>query len=175
MLKEMFLVERIRWFVFTLMGLVAFSGLHCQSSTDDENNSNDNGTACNAPANLTATAVSDSRIRLVWQHNCDEEAGFRIERGLSSGASVTIAVLDPDATSYDDIGLEALMTYYYRVSAIYTDAESQYTDEALATTLAAAAPTCTLYVDDAGGGDQCTLKVIRVPWRMQSKTPGRVM
>ncbi|MGD8836972.1 MAG: hypothetical protein PVJ19_18655, partial [Desulfobacteraceae bacterium] len=65
--------------------------------------------------------------------------------------------------------------YYYRVSAIYTDAESQYTDEALATTLAAAAPTCTLYVDDAGGGDQCTLKVIRVPWRMQSKTPGRVM
>jgi hypothetical protein len=175
MLKEMFLVERIRWFVFTLMGLVAFSGLHCQSSTDDENNSNDNGTACNAPANLTATAVSDSRIRLVWQHNCDEEAGFRIERGLSSGASVTIAVLDPDATSYDDIGLEALMTYYYRVSAIYTDAESQYTDEALATTLAAAAPTCTLYMDDAGGGDQCTLKVIRVPWRMQSKTPGRVM
>lgn len=94
------------------MGLSIFSVLHCQSSSGDEGNFNGDGQLCEAPANLTAAAMSDSRIHLGWRDNCDQEAGFRIERGLSSGATVTVAVLDPDVTSFDDIGHEAQMTYY---------------------------------------------------------------
>ncbi len=56
-------MKEIRWFVLALFGLAALSVLHCQSSTGDENNSDGNGQTCNAPANLTAAAISDSQIR----------------------------------------------------------------------------------------------------------------
>ncbi len=146
----------IRWSVLILMGCSTFSMLHCQSSSNDEDKFSGNGQLCEAPGNLTATAMSDARVQLGWQDNCNQEAGFRIERGLSPGATVTIAVLDPDETRYDDIGLVAQTTYYYRVSAFYAGAESQYTNEALATTQASTAPSCTLYVDESGSGDLCT-------------------
>ncbi|MGD9367773.1 MAG: fibronectin type III domain-containing protein [Desulfobacteraceae bacterium] len=149
-------MKGIRWFIFVLMGFAVFSVLQCQPSPGDEDNYDGNDQLCNAPANLTATAMSDSRIHLGWQDNCDQEAGFRVERGLSSGGTVTIAELAPDETGFDDIGLEAETTYYYRISAFYSNSGSQYSNEALATTLAAAPSACTLYVDDAGSGDQCT-------------------
>ncbi len=91
-------------------------------------------TAPEAPSNLTATAVSSSEIVLSWTDNSDNEDGFKIERKVSGGIYKVIATVASDTTSYQDTGLSAGTTYYYRLRAFNDEGFSAYTNSANATT-----------------------------------------
>ena len=71
-----------------------------------------------APSNLVATVVSDTQINLSWTQTAIGETGFAIERAPTSGGTwVQIATVPADSTTYQNIGLTANTTYYYRVRA----------------------------------------------------------
>lgn len=82
------------------------------------------------PANLSATAISSSRIDLSWTGSTDNVgvAGYRIYRNGAALATTT-------GTSYQNTGLSPSTTYTYRVNA-YDAAgnESGLSDEASAMT-----------------------------------------
>lgn len=91
-----------------------------------------------APTALSAVSASPSTITLSWTDNSNDENGFRIERS-SDGVNFTeiAAVGASQTSSYDDSGLSAQATYYYRVRAtnLYnTLSFSSYTNIASATT-----------------------------------------
>jgi YVTN family beta-propeller protein len=93
------------------------------------------GTAPEAPSDLSATAESESRIDLSWTDNSNDEYGFKIERKRYGKTFSQIATVDANVTSYSDTGLSTYRTYYYRVRAYNNAGNSEYTDEADATTL----------------------------------------
>ena len=89
-----------------------------------------------APTGLSASAASSSRIDLTWTDNSSDETGFIVERSTSSdGVFTAIAALGSDATTYNDTGLSASTTYYYRVYAANSAGNSAYSNTASAATL----------------------------------------
>lgn len=70
----------------------------------------------NPPSNLSAMATS-SQIYLNWQDNSDNEAGFKIERGLDGENFSEIDEVGENVTTYSDVDLNQATTYYYRVIA----------------------------------------------------------
>jgi phosphodiesterase/alkaline phosphatase D-like protein len=89
-----------------------------------------------APGGLKATAVSNTRINLVWTDNSSAEQGFKIEVKIgASGVYTRIATVGANATTYASTGLEANTQYFYRVRAYNVDGHSGYSNEASATTL----------------------------------------
>jgi YD repeat-containing protein len=71
------------------------------------------------PTQLTATAVSTTRIDLTWASPSDNigVTGYRLERCSGSGCSNFVEVATPTSTSYSDTGRAPRTTYGYRVSA----------------------------------------------------------
>ena len=99
-----------------------------------------------APSSLNATAVSTSRIDLTWTDNSSNESGFEIERKTGSdGTYSRIATVASNTISYSDTGLEAFVIYYYRVRAYNSEKNTEYSNEANATTF-------TFSVGGGGGG-----------------------
>lgn len=71
-----------------------------------------------AATNVIATALEGNAIELTWNDNSDNEDGFRILR--SSGTNTNYlqqAVLPANVISYQDAGLFANVSYYYKVEA----------------------------------------------------------
>jgi transcriptional regulator CtsR len=89
----------------------------------------------NAPSNLVATPISSSQIDLTWQDNSTDETGFKIERKTGTGSYSQIATVGTGVTSYSNTRLSASTTYYYRVRAYKGTLNSDYCEEASATTL----------------------------------------
>jgi titin len=87
-----------------------------------------------APTGLGATALSSSRIGLLWTDNSSSEDGFKLERSSDGVSFSEIATLGPNATSYTDTGLTANGTYSYRVRAFAAARLSDYSNVAQATT-----------------------------------------
>ncbi len=88
-----------------------------------------------APSDLMATAISSSQIKLFWKDNANNESGFKLERSLTQvGGYTQIADLLPGSTAYDDNGLTAATTYYYRVKAYNSAGDSAYSALASAST-----------------------------------------
>jgi len=74
-----------------------------------------------APSNLTATAVSVSRIDLSWQDNSLGEDGFELERSTNGITYTLLATVGANITFYSDTGPFTLFaTYYYRVRGYNT-------------------------------------------------------
>lgn len=67
-------------------------------------------------------------VNLSWTDNADNENGFEIFRGTSSGSLSSIATVSANTTSYADTGLRGGDTYYYRVEG-YTEHTSSTTLE----------------------------------------------
>ncbi|MFN0157081.1 MAG: S8 family serine peptidase [Bacteroidota bacterium] len=87
------------------------------------------------PTNLQAVVVSSSQINLSWTDNANNETGFRIERKTGSGGSYSeIDTRGANITTYQNTGLSAGTTYYYRVRAHNGGGNSGYTNEANGTT-----------------------------------------
>jgi YVTN family beta-propeller protein len=88
-----------------------------------------------APSDLTASTESESQIDLSWSDNSFDETGFKIERKAQSEETyIEIDDVDANGTSYSDTGLEPYTTYTYRVRAYNNHGNSDYSDEAEATT-----------------------------------------
>lgn len=89
-----------------------------------------------APTDLMAEAISDSRINLTWTDNSTNEEGFRIER--TRGDLVVpfeeIGVVGANETNYQDTGLLAATPYEYRMRAYNAGGPSVYSDPAAAVT-----------------------------------------
>jgi hypothetical protein len=94
-----------------------------------------------APSGLSATAASSNQINLTWTDNSNNEDGFRIERKTGAGGTYAqIAQVAAGVTSYQNTGLSATTTYYYRVRAYNAVGNSAYSNEASATTPGATVP-----------------------------------
>ncbi len=87
-----------------------------------------------APTNLTAVAVSSSRISLTWTDNANNEAGFKIERSTDGVNFSQVGTALANATSYANTSLGAGITYHYRVRAYEGSNHSGYSNVASATT-----------------------------------------
>ena len=94
-----------------------------------------------APSNLTAAAVSSSRINLAWTDNSIDEDGFKVERSADGVTFTEIATVGANAHAYASTGLTGSTTWSYRVRAFGGPAPlySDYTNVASATTLPAPA------------------------------------
>ncbi|MCA1622785.1 MAG: metallophosphoesterase [Acidobacteria bacterium] len=90
----------------------------------------------NAPTNLTATAVSPSKINLSWTDNSDNETGFKIEscRGVNCTNFAPFTTVGANVTSASNINLKKRTTYRYRVRAFNADGNSDYSNIASAKT-----------------------------------------
>ncbi len=91
----------------------------------------DTTAACSAPLDptgLTAATDSQTRIKLNWVDNSDNESGFKIERS-PNGASgwVQIAAVGIDVATYTATGLTCDTDYYFRVRAYNAFGNSLYT------------------------------------------------
>ena len=88
-----------------------------------------------SPSNLIAEAVSSSQINLTWVDNSDNEVGFKIERRLGSAQIwIEIGQTQEDVSSFQDIDLTPVTDYAYRIRAYNNTGDSEYSDEATATT-----------------------------------------
>lgn len=99
-----------------------------------------------APANLSATAASDSQINLAWNEGAgSNESNFEIERCSGAGCSnfTPRATVGANVFAFADTGLAANTFYNYRVRACITQGPapcSAYSNISGATTLAATPP-----------------------------------
>jgi len=87
-----------------------------------------------APTDLTATVASCSQINLGWTDNSGDETSFKIERSTDGSNFSEIASVGANVTSYNNTGLTAGTTYYYRVRAYNGGGYSGYTNTANAAT-----------------------------------------
>jgi hypothetical protein len=86
-----------------------------------------------SPTNLTATARSNSSIKLTWRDNSNNESGFYIYRWNGSSWS-KIKTVGANTTSYTNTRLNASTAYYYTVSAYNSAGENYYSSYKYATT-----------------------------------------
>jgi hypothetical protein len=93
-------------------------------------------TAPAAPANLSASALSSSRIGLRWTNKSSTQTVVAIERCASPCSRFTeIARVAGTATSFTDSGLAARKSYSYRVRASNAAGWSPYSASVTARTL----------------------------------------
>ena len=87
------------------------------------------------PTGPTAVATGPSTVALNWVDESDEETRFEIERREGADGSWNqVAALDPNSTTFGDVGLTPNTTYHYRVRACNDVGCSGFSDEADATT-----------------------------------------
>jgi hypothetical protein len=93
-----------------------------------------------APTNLVAGAVSTSQINLTWTGSSGA-TGYLIDQSLSAttGWTQVGSTSSGSTTSFQQTGLSAGTTYYYRVVATLGSVDSPYSSVASATTTGTAA------------------------------------
>jgi len=98
-------------------------------------------TAPNAPTNLMASAASTTQINLSWTDSSNNETGFKVERSTTVNGNYTLLTTTAaNVTTYQNTGLTASTTYFYRVSAVNAVGTSATTDPVSATTQSPPAP-----------------------------------
>jgi hypothetical protein len=85
-------------------------------------------------SDLSATAISNSRIDILWKDNSTSETAYKIERKTIGGNYSVISALEADATGYSDTGLIANTFYTYRIYPINMSGNGPNSDEVSATT-----------------------------------------
>jgi hypothetical protein len=82
-----------------------------------------------APQNLTAIAISSTRIYLRWLDRSDNEIKFIIERKTGKGGYFPVNEVGSNVNAYVDSGLNPGAVYSYRVKAHGSAGDSAYSNE----------------------------------------------
>src|SRR4029078_4324950 len=107
-----------------------------------------------APSNLSASSAFAGQIDLVWQDNASEETLFKFERKAAAlGNWVEIGTVDANVTAFTSKGLAPNTTYFFRVRASNSGGNSDYSNEASATTSAGVANLVGQWLFDEASGD----------------------
>ncbi len=89
-----------------------------------------------APGSLAGLAASQTQINLSWADNSSNETGFKLERKTgSSGTYAQVVQTGAGVTSYQNAGLAAGTTYFFRVRATNAAGDSAYSNEVSVATL----------------------------------------
>ncbi|MBA7492528.1 hypothetical protein ES702_03078 [subsurface metagenome] len=126
--------------------------------------------APSSPSNLTATAVSSTQINLSWKDNSTNEKGFYLYR-RTTNSYTRVAILEANANSYNDTGLDPETSYWYKVTAYNDGGESGSSNEVNITT--PAGPTPSLPELEAPSNLSITVvsyKQINLSWQDNSTT-----
>ncbi|MGI5882945.1 MAG: fibronectin type III domain-containing protein [Dethiobacteria bacterium] len=87
------------------------------------------------PSNLTASAVSETAISLIWSDNSYNETGFKIERSFTpDGTYYLLTTVGPNVQTFTDTGLSRDATYWYRIRAYNENGDSYPSNVSGATT-----------------------------------------
>lgn len=86
-----------------------------------------------APSGLTATPTSSTSASLSWV-DVVTETGYEIERSLDNTTWALIGTTSGNVTTFNDTGLSAGLTYFYRVRATNSAGDSPATSTAMITT-----------------------------------------
>lgn len=86
------------------------------------------------PGDLSLFVVSDSEIELNWKDNSDNETGFKIYRKTEDTEFKEISEVSVDVTYFKDTGLNYYTTYFYTVRSFNKKGNSDFSNEASATT-----------------------------------------
>jgi hypothetical protein len=87
-----------------------------------------------APSGLIAQAVSSTAVILTWQDNSMNESGFVLERATDGTTFLPLATLPANSQNYTDPVPVAEGIYYYRVKALNTAGNSDFSNIAVAGT-----------------------------------------
>lgn len=87
------------------------------------------------PTGLGAAAVSQVRINMTWTDTNLSESGYKVERSPNGSTGwVQIGTTAANATTYSDDTLVCATPYYYRIRAYAGSLNSEYSNNANATT-----------------------------------------
>jgi fibronectin type 3 domain-containing protein len=105
-----------------------------------------------APSTVAAVSTSPTSIRLAWT-GVPDASSYQIFRSTGTEIWRSVATTDPDVTAYNDDGLAAGTTYFYRIVAITDGGTAPPSDVVSATTsagpLSATTLTCSSTSPDA--------------------------
>jgi hypothetical protein len=131
---------RLRLGIFLLSTALALGACGGGGADGGAGDGNDPPTAAAtplAPADLAATAFSETEVELTWIDRSDNEQGFRIERAEDvagrPGAFLEVATTGAGAESYRDAGLVAGADHHYRVCSYNLAGDSEFVGAATAT------------------------------------------
>lgn len=93
-----------------------------------------------SPSGLIATVVSQTEIDLSWTDNSNNEANFEVGFSLDGVNWISLPLLVANTTTFDNAGLVANTTYFYRVRATNTAGQSAWSAQVQATTQQVAPP-----------------------------------
>ncbi len=88
-----------------------------------------------APGNLVAQPVAYQRITLTWLDRTNNETGFVIQRSVNSSSDfVDYASVGSNATTFNDVNVNSLDTYYYQVKAVVGQSSTGFSNIGTANT-----------------------------------------
>jgi hypothetical protein len=93
-----------------------------------------------APAHLTATPLSTTKVHLAWNDRAANETEYRVELAVLGDGYQDIGGVPADSTEVDVDGLRTATGYGFRVRARNVSGYSGYSNEAIAATSAPIAP-----------------------------------
>jgi predicted phage tail protein len=96
-------------------------------------------TGATGPTNVTATAISVSRVQLTWDPVANATS-YQVFAAVSPGTPVFVTTVRAPATTFSHTGLTAETTYAYQVRAVTPTGTSALSDVVTATTPAAEPP-----------------------------------
>lgn len=78
------------------------------------------------PINIAFSSVSPNLITIYWEDNSSIEEGFAIDRQRGNESFSEVGRVGANVTSYDDLSIDTLQNYSYRVSAFRGNQHSSY-------------------------------------------------